>query len=146
LRGGRTSFTTLVKACAGDVPAGAIRVELVRTGAVIVDSRGGMRPTRRHTVSDALDERVITGIFLSLRALASTIAFNCGVGKNVNRIERFVRSGAIVEEDLGEIRAQLRERITAFTEEVDDFFADVEQPSDRSAKRIGIGVYYYEDD
>jgi len=146
-RGGRASFTTLVEACPGDIPVGAIRVELVRTGAVVVDSRGGMRPTRRHIVGDALDERVISGLVRSLRALASTIAFNCGPNQNAGRIERFVQSDLpLGEGELHEIRNELRKRITEFTEDVDDLFANLEQSSDQSSKRIGVGVYYYEDD
>jgi len=147
ISGGRTSFTTLVKACAGDLPVGAIKVELVRTGSVVVDSRGRMRPTRRHIVPDALDERVIRGIVNSLRALATTIACNCSPTQNVGRIERFVQSDhAFMEDDLDEIRGELRKRITQFTENIDDFLAGVERSSEPPKKRIGVGVYYYEDD
>jgi hypothetical protein len=147
LKRGRTSFTTLVKACAGDLPVGAIRVELIRTGAVVVDSEGAMLPKRRHTVPDALNEAVITGIVFGLRALASTIAFNSsGPTKELGRIERFVESNPLADGSLDNIRRQLRKRITDFTENIDDFFANIEQSPDRSSKRVGVGVYYYEDD
>jgi hypothetical protein len=97
-------------------------------------------------VPDALDERVITGIVVALRALASTIAFNCGPAKGTARIERFVQSAPLIEQKLDVVRAELRKRITDFTEEIDDYFGSIEQSSDQPSKRIGMGVYYYEDD
>jgi hypothetical protein len=147
-KGGKVSFSTLVRACAGDLPVGAIRVELIRTGAVVVDADGRLLPKRRHNVPDSVDDAVITGLVFGLRALASTVAFNTGVSRpQVGRIERFAESNPLGEGvDLDEIRCQLRGRITDFSSGIDDFFSKIAQSSDRSAKRIGVGVYYYEDD
>jgi len=146
-KGGKVSFSTLVQACAGDLPVGAIRVELIRTGAIVVDAEGRMLPKRRHNVPDALDDAVISGIVYGLRALASTIAFNSNAPPGHARIERFAESNPLGDGvDLNKVRSQLRGRITAFTEGIDDFFATIDRSSDGSAKRIGVGVYYYEDD
>jgi len=146
--GGKTSFSTLVKACAGDLPVGAIRVELLRTGAVVVDAKGRLLPKRRHSVPDALDDAVISAIVFGLRALASTAAFNCqNTNPELGRIERFVDSNPLADGvDLKGIRAELRSRIADFAVGIDDYVSKIDQSSDRSAKRIGVGVYYYEDD
>ena len=145
--GGRVSFSALVRECASDLPVGAIRVELVRCGAVSVDKPQRLIAKRRHVVPEALDDRIVTSIVFGLRAMASTVAFNSGdPPKDLSRIERFVESNPLRAHRIGGIRDQLKERITEFTEEIDDFFSEVEQSPDRSAKRVGVGVYYYEDD
>src|SRR5262249_5389203 len=145
--GGAVSFSTLVKECASDLPAGAIRVELIRCGAVSVDKRGRLVARRRHVVPEALDDRVVTSIVFSLRALASTVAFNCGdPPRERGRIERFVESNPLKGTDVDEIRGQLRKRITKFTEDIDNFFSEVDQSATRADKRVGVGVYYYEDE
>lgn len=145
--GGPISFSTLVKECASDLPVGAIRVELIRCGAVVVDKSERLVAERRHVVPEALDDRVVASIVFGLRALASTVAFNCGdPPKELGRIERFVESDPVEESDVKEIRSQLRKRITQFTEDIDNFFSEVDQSTDRAGKRVGVGVYYYEDE
>ncbi len=145
--GGPVSFSTLVKECASDLPAGAIRVELIRCGAVSIDKSERLVAKRRHVVPEALDDRVVASIVFGLRSLASTVAFNCGdPPKELGRIERFVESNPLKENDVDEIRGRLRKRITEFTEDIDDFFSEVDQSTDRAAKRVGVGVYYYEDE
>jgi hypothetical protein len=144
---GSISFSTLVKECASDLPAGAIRVELIRCGAVSVDKTGRLVAKRRHVVPEALDDRVVTSIVFSLRALASTVAFNCGdPPADLGRIERFVESNPLEHSDVNQIRVELRKRITHFTEGIDNFFSEVNQSADRTDKRVGVGVYYYEDE
>jgi len=144
---GPISFSTLVKECASDLPVGAIRVELIRCGAVSVDKRDRLLAKRRHVVPDALDDRIVTSIVFNLRALASTIAFNGGdPPRELSRIERFVESNPLKENDVAEIRGQLRKQIVQFTEHIDDFFSEAETSPDRSGKRVGVGVYYYEDE
>jgi uncharacterized protein DUF6502 len=145
--GGSPSFSTLVKECAGDLPVGAIRVELIRCGAVSVDKSKHLVAKRRHVVPEVLDDRVVTSIVFSLRALASTVAFNCGdPPKELGRIERFVESNPLKRKDVDEIRGLLRKRITRFTEDIDNYFSEVDPSTDRADKRVGVGVYYYEDE
>jgi len=146
-KGGQTSFSTLVKTCAGDLPVGAIKVELIRTGAVVVDSHGRLVAQRREAVPDSLDDAVISSIVFGLRALASTVAFNNDPrSEGRGRVERFAESNPLDDADVDEIRARLRARIIAFIEGIDNSFAEIPQSSQRSARRVGVGVYYYEDD
>src|SRR5262249_6593621 len=73
---GTTSFAALVKKCSGDVPAGAIKVELLRCGAVVEDAGGVLRAIRRHVVPESVDDKLITSLTFGLRGLATNIAFN----------------------------------------------------------------------
>lgn len=143
---GRSSFSRLVKECAGDLPAGAIKVELIRCGAVSEELPGRLSAKRRHVVPEGLDEKLVSSMVFGLRALASTIAFNSSHPENVGRIERFVESDPLTEFGIETIRKQVRDQITNFTEGVDDFFSHAERPPQLAGRRIGVGVYYYEDD
>ena len=134
----------------GDVPAGAIKVELVRCGAVVEDDLGTLTAQRRHVVPEAFDEKLISAMSFGLRGLASTIAHNSDPGRmGDTRIERVVHSDPIPAELRTLLRERLRRRIAAFTEEVDDLFAEGQPLSEANVaglSRVGVGVYYYEDE
>jgi hypothetical protein len=148
MRGGRVSFPALVKACAGDLPVGAIRFELIRCGAISEDSRGLLHAHRRTVIPAGQDEKLVSSMVFNLRALASTIAFNTGSPNlgTAGRVEIFCESEAVPERVIGENRPVLRERITTFINGVDDFFAGLERGEAGVGRRIGVGVFYYEDD
>ena len=105
-------------------------------------------PKRRHSVPDSLDDSIVSALVFGLRALASTVAFNSqNTVPELGRIERFAESNPIpAHVDLHKVRGQLRTRIAEFAVGLDDFFSKIDQSPDSSAKRIGVGVYYYEDD
>ncbi len=145
-RKGRKTFAKLVSECAGDLPAGAIRVELVRCGAIAEDKSGRLTARRRYVVPEGADQRIVTSMAFGLRALASTVAHNMDHSKELGRIERFVESDPLTEAGIAGVRSQVRKRIGAFADGIDDFFSDAERGSSGGGKRIGVGVYYYEDD
>jgi hypothetical protein len=44
------------------------------------------------------------------------------------------------------LRGFTQRRIEGFTEELDDIFSTVDSGGSGRAGRVGVGVYYYEDD
>ena len=147
MEGEGPSFTSLVKACAGDLPAGAIKVELIRVSAVHQDSDGVLRAMKRVVVPESVDDRLITSLSFNLYCLASTIAYNSNPRRrSPGRIERFVQSESIPLETRGRVRVIASRQIERFTEEVDDMFSAINPSGEGEAKRVGIGVYYFEDD
>jgi hypothetical protein len=89
----------------------------------------------------------VTSLSFNLFALASTIAHNSDPRRNSpGRIERFVQSENLPPKLRPRIREQVREQIIEFTEGLDDQFSTLESFSGGSNSRIGVGVYYYEDD
>lgn len=145
LHTGNRSFAQLVRECAGDVPIGAIKVELVRCGAVREDSFGNVEAVRRYVVPEDVDDKLIASMVFGLRGLASTIAFNSDPMRSGSpRFERIVQSDPIAPDRKEEIRASLEQRLERFTEEVDDLFAS-STVSVSSGERVAIGVFYYED-
>jgi hypothetical protein len=65
----------------------------------------------------------------------------------VGRIERFVQSSSISDARKESLRSGARSRIEQFTEELDLYFSENQGDDlDDGMRRIGVGVYYFEDD
>jgi len=147
LEGDCPAFADLVKKYAGDLPAGAVRVELIRTGAVRVDKDGVLCAVRRIAVPNAIDDSLITALSFSLNCLASTVAHNSNPNRRTSRrIERFVQSDQLSERSRKKLRSLARRRIEGFTEELDDIFSAVGSEDSEQHGRVGVGVYFYEDE
>jgi hypothetical protein len=146
MQGRRASFAGLVKACAGDLPAGAVRVELIRFGSAEEDGKGRLHANRRGIVPKGLEDKLITAMVFGMRGLASTVAFNTSVTRlgSASRIERFCLSDAIGEKSIDAMHGVVRERVQTFADQMTDLLA---QPARTvGGRRIGVGVFYYEDD
>lgn len=149
---GIESFAELVRNSAGDLPPNAVKVELIRCGAVAEQPDGSLRAVRRHLIPISSEDNLVYRLSQALRGLASTIAFNADFSnpeRGEGRIERVVFTDRIPDDVLTLIAPIIRQRVTAFTENVDDLFSSVEcdkdGPSSDSFKRVGLGVYYFED-
>ena len=146
--GSGPSFESLISHSGVDVPAGAMRVELIRCGAVSESEDCLLLPTRRQAVPDPLDLKLLTSISFNLRALASTIAHNSNPTRSPDAgwIERFVQSPPVSDGERIVFRQVLRKRIEEFSEAIDDGFSSIGTGAENDSGRIGVGVYYYEDD
>lgn len=144
--GSGVSFEALVRECASDLPAGAIRAELIRYGA-IADTEGVLHPLRREVVPEGVDEKLITSLSFNMRCLTDTIAYNTDPHRvGPPRIERFVQSGDLGSDARVRLRDVIQRRLVTFTEHLDDIFSR-ETTADQAGRRgrSGVGVYYYED-
>jgi hypothetical protein len=140
-------FEDLVRSCSSDLPIGALKVELLRIGAAKQDTAGNLYAVRREVVPDALDDRLISSLSFNLTCLASTISHNSDPGRTgEGRIERFVESEQLSELAKQSARKTARERIERFTIEIDDLFSALDDGNNNPSGRIGVGVYYFEDD
>ena len=142
------SFSKLVREYAGDVPAGAVKIELVRRGSVSEDTHGTLHAIRRQVIPTGVDERVIAALVYGLRGLASTVAFNTA-GEDLGpagRLERLCLSEHLSETDIRRLHPVLRERARLFLDGLDDMLATVEKTGPDDGRRIGVGVYYFEED
>lgn len=140
------SFSDLVRQCGGDVPPGAIKVELIRCGAVAEDADGNLIAKRRHVVPEAFDEKLVTSMTFGLRGLASTIAYNSNPNrKAAARFERVVRSNPVTNQSLEHLRPLLHERLTSISVEIDDLFASIDRQVQGVSKRVGVGLFFYEE-
>jgi hypothetical protein len=146
MQGRSPSFRGLVKLCAGDIPAGAIKVELIRSGSVVEDRKGMLHAVRRQVVPADLDEKLITGIVFGLRGHAATVAFNTSVNNlgTAGRIERFCLSDRIAEQSIAEMHPVIRHRVQTFADEMTDLIAEPRRSP--RGRRVGVGIFYYEDE
>jgi len=145
-----TGFSALVRAVAGDVPPGAVRAELKRSGAVIDLPDGALRAVRRYYVPGDVDEKAITVISGMLFPMAAGIAHNTNPDRTSEGfIQRFALSDRIDSRSIPEFRKWSRDRSTQFIESIDDWLASAER-SEGGEQRpvdspiVGIGVFYYE--
>lgn len=147
LTGSTPCFDDLVRSCSSDLPIGALKVELLRIGAAKQDAAGELCVVRREVVPEALDDRLISSLSFNLTCLASTISHNSDPGRaDEGWIERFVESEQLSELAKLAARKTARERIERFTIEIDDLFSALDDGNHGSSGRIGVGVYYFEDD
>ena len=140
-------FLSLVKRCAGDIPAGAIRTELKRTGAISETSSGLLSVnTREHLPKDA-DQRLINGLRYGLQTLADTIDFNGNPSTRFPRPQKLIHSSEVDPEKQHDLEIALRKRIEEFSIETDNFLSTVEAKPGQVTKlplqTIGVGVYFY---
>lgn len=143
-------FCALVRAVAGDVPAGAVRAELKRAGAIVDLDSGSLRAVKRYYVPGSFDEKAITVMSGMLFPLAAGVAHN----SNPNRaaegfIQRFAFSDSLAASQVPEFRRWSRLEATKFIEAMDDWLAQhessVPDPDAQDERRTaGIGVFYYE--
>jgi hypothetical protein len=150
--GPRPSFSELVKKYAGDVPAGAMRSELKRVGAIIETPSGTLKPIKSYFIPTDLDEKRLLALRHSVRALLSTVAFNSVVAEQGSgRVERFVYSENLSLPQIERLRASIRRNVERYTEELDDEFAQMELTNIEHSiapcgRTVAVGVYYFEDD
>jgi hypothetical protein len=122
-----------------------VKTELVRCGAVRQLADGRLKAERRYVIPEAVDEKLINALAFALRGLASTIAYNSNPETKEPRIQRIAESEDTTEEERLHLRRVLRDRIAAFTEEIDDLFPRTDAKRIDRRRRVGVGVYYYED-
>jgi len=145
-----SSFSSLVRLVAGDVPPGAVRAELKKAGAVSESEDGQITAEKRYYVPGNVDEKAITVLANLLFPLAAGIAHNSNPDRKVDGfIQRFAFSERLKADTVPEFRSWSRREATHFIESVDDWIAAHEgdagrDTQDSPASIAGVGVFYYE--
>ncbi len=143
---GENSFDSLVSEYAPRSAIETVRIELLESGALVATPEGKLAATRRYVVPDDSDKKLITALSFGMYALASTVAFNTDPSRRgEGRIERFVESNPAPLEKREQLRGRLRDRISGFTESIDNLFAVETAPNNDGRIRLGVGVFYFED-
>jgi hypothetical protein len=145
--GREPSFDSLIRKSVGDVPAGAVRAELLRLGAIEVVPGGGLAMIRRTLIPPEIDSRLESAILYSLCGLLETIAHNIDprYGDVEPHFERFVESCPIPVTEIPRLRRLVSERLTAVSEELDSSLNELgsDDPG-LECKRVGVGLFYTE--
>lgn len=147
--GSTPSFSQLVKKYGGDIPAGAMRTELKRVGAIEEDDKGRLTVKVKDFRPIEKEDQIRRALGLAVYGLALTIDHNLSAQPNENWVERLAFSTRIRQGDSSRVRRISQDRASEFVESINDLFsayetiyADDEPEVDTTT--IGVGVYYFE--
>ncbi|MEO0364517.1 MAG: DUF6502 family protein [Pseudomonadota bacterium] len=119
------SFGDLVKKYAGDIPPGALRTELIRSGAVNLDHEKKLRVVRREYAVSEKQELVERAFGLLLPSMTEAIAHNViegrrGSAKTPTWPEYQVYVTGVTDSEKDSFRDQVRRRIFEASQQLDD--------------------------
>lgn len=142
------SFSELVRLVGGDVPAGAVRAELLAADAAAEDVDGTLRALKRHFIPGDLDEDMVVGFSQIVTPLLEALAHNCQNPKEDAFFQRVAYSDSMAFGMLPKLRKFAFEHASAFVHKVDDWLGANEDGGNSSSTRqprVGVGVFYFEE-
>jgi len=148
---GKNSFTALVKKYGGDVPPGAMRTELKRTGTVL-EENGVLSVVSRYVVPPDNTENLVTGLAHGVYPLVATIAKNTEPGsvRGEGHAQFVTYSVGIRDAERKRLRRISYDRLSETAISFDDLFTACESvTSDADGKPenpvVLVGLYYFEE-
>lgn len=145
--GDDASFITLARLVGGDIPAGAVRAELMSAGAVTETVDGLLKPIKRHFVPGNVDEDLVVGLNHIVYPVVEGLARNTGPLKEDPFVQRLAYSDRLLPAAVPLFRQLARDKSVAFLASVDDWLSAHEVQPDMEFKettRVGIGVFFFE--
>lgn len=151
LEGDKASFSELVRRHSGDVPARAVRDELVRVGAVETLDDGRLRLVSRAYIPRTSDLDKLDILGTDVADLIATIDHNLQHGAGDPLFQRKVMYDNLPEESISRFRALSAEQSQQLLENLDRWLAQQDRDANPSVRgtgrrRAGIGIYYFEED
>jgi hypothetical protein len=149
--GDESSFSGLVKKFGGDIPAGAMRTEMKRVGAVHEDDQGNLSVAKRVFTSASQHDRLLTLLVHGAYSMLSNIEHNTsGDVDGGPWAHRIAYTQSLAREDTGQLRRVARDRIAEFAESVDDIFIAYEalhksESTAEDTSTVAVGVFYFEE-
>jgi hypothetical protein len=155
---GDASFATLVKRYAGDIPVGALKTELCRSGLATEAGKGMLVPRKRYSVAASFSEDYLRRLAFSLRTHAGTLAYNATVRSEEEpsrpraetRFDRVAYSGGMTAPSLKAFQQWVRSEGETFIERADNWIGSYELARDRQDLRpspiAGVGIYFFVED
>jgi len=144
------SFSSLVKKFGGDVPAGAMRTELNRVGAIDEDIDGNLTVNRRSFWPTDQTEKLESALVHHVYPLMSSVAHNTDPKNESDVMTQFaIYSLDIESEDRPRLRKMCSDRLTDMADSFDDLFIAYESrrseaiPSKKEPMMVGL--YYFEE-
>ena len=150
VEGQNASFGALVRCYSGDMPVRAMLDELVRVGAVRKTRDGRIRLQARFYVPEQSEADKLHILGTDTADLIATIAHNL-TPKAVPRFQRKVMYDNVPVEAIQEFQHLAANRAQLFLEGIDGWLSQQDRDINPAVhgtgrKRVGIGLYYFEDD
>ena len=150
--GDSSSFSSLVRQFGGDIPAGAMRTEMKRVGAVAENDDGTLTlQDRSFRASEDHDKLIMTLIHAVYPVLSNTVHNTDPDRSDETWANRVIHSKLVRKEEGGRLRRISKDRIVDFAESMDDIFMAYEsiQSNDDSSEdengALAVGVFYFEE-
>jgi hypothetical protein len=157
---GPRSFSTLVARYIGDIPAGAMRSTLQKSGLLTQGPSGLLSVSQAFFYPRKFDEDFIRQMAFSLSNLGSTVVHNATLHQRtelpdhkkaeLSRLERGVWSEHLSEEGVAEFKAWVERAAPRFLEEANHLIGKAELPREdwrtTPPHAVGVGIFYYEED
>lgn len=148
---GVASFSSLVKKYSGDMPVRAVLDELLNVGAVELREDGRVKLMTRAYLPGADKTAKLEILGTDVADLISTINHNLEPTNRLLHFQRKVSYDNIPEEFLEQFKRVSSEESQALLEKLDKWLAirdrDVNPDlKGRGRKRVGLGIYYFEED
>jgi hypothetical protein len=141
------SFSTLVKRVGGDVPAGAVRAELLSAGGMLELSNGKFRAQKRFYVPTDFGEDLVVGFAFIVAPMMETLSHNLR-NPTAAFIQRVAYSDHIPVGQVPLFRQFGHANAEQFMQGIDQWLTDHETnntlESENIDKRVGVGVFYFE--
>jgi len=145
LEGEAASFASLAARYGGDIPATALRKELLRVGAMEAVDEGHVRAVARYYLPAELSPRSVARYGDVLADLAHTLNHNVlREDPERPRFEGRAVNVSVAPEALDELRAFVEARGEQLLEEIDDWLTAKEVTD--GGVRMGVGAYLIADD
>lgn len=147
--GNAPSFSDAVRSAGGDVPAGAVRAELVRAAAILEMPNGHLRPTKRYFVPGDFDEKAITILSGILFPMIAGVDHNSNPARtSAGFFQRFAFAPLDAEHG-AQFRAWSRIEAARFVEMINDRLNSdrirgIDPTIEPTMPISGIGVFFYE--
>jgi hypothetical protein len=142
------SFTELVRRVGGDVPAGAVRAELLAAGGVSDLSNGAYRVGKRFFVPAGLNEDLVVGFGYIVAPLLESLRHNV-MDSSAPYLQRVAYTDHLPVDRVASFRDLTHEKAEEFLSSVDSWISANEAKEidvGQRAGRIGIGVFYFQTD
>jgi hypothetical protein len=129
-----------------------MRTELKRIKAIEELENGKIRLLKRNVSGLDTADRLANGLATSLYPAAVALARNTGPESAQGTWTLRTASTRYVRvEDIERLRRICNDRLSEFTESVDDLFVAYEtlyeqDPQEQSRRAVGVGVFYFEED
>lgn len=149
--GEEKSFTSLVKKFGGDIPAGAMRTEMKRVGAILEEDSGLLIVVDRTYRSESEHENLVTMLVHGAYALLSNISRNSDPDRAQDTwTNRVAYTQSLRGRDTKQLRRITRDRVEDFAESIDDIFIAYESLQeggeyDDAGRAVAVGIYYFEE-
>jgi len=146
------SFASLVRKFGGDIPAGAMRTEMKRVGAVRENDDGSLTLLDRSFQASKDHDTLITTLVHAVYPILSNTVHNTDPERSDESwANKVVHTRLVRPDENGRLRRIATDRIVDFSESMDDTFMayesseSIQENSQSENRTLAVGVFYFEE-